>query len=144
VAKVPYECINTTCVYVCMCVYSLVHSFMPVENILIAFVDIVTRNCHFPAPSRNCMTHPQVRQDFPDMSHVPLHKKTIKQTLARTHSWLPQANVLSTNHDLLFCHQTPFQSHQSIVCSVGSCWVLLKPRVRSFSSLIWAKNNCQF
>jgi hypothetical protein len=31
------------------------------------------RNCHFPAPGRNCMTHRQVLRDIPDTSRVSLH-----------------------------------------------------------------------
>jgi hypothetical protein len=40
-----------------------------------AFADIVTCNCLLSAPGRNCMTHRQALQDFPDMSQVSLHKK---------------------------------------------------------------------
>jgi hypothetical protein len=39
-----------------------------------ASTDKVKHNCHFPAPGRNCMTHRQALQDFPDTSQVSLHK----------------------------------------------------------------------
>jgi hypothetical protein len=39
-----------------------------------AFTDKVERNCHFPVPGRNCITHRQALQGFPDTSHEPLHK----------------------------------------------------------------------
>jgi hypothetical protein len=42
--------------------------------IYIAFTDKQERNCLFPAPGRNCITHRQAIQDFPDTSQVSLHK----------------------------------------------------------------------
>jgi hypothetical protein len=38
------------------------------------FADLVTRNCHFLAPGRNCMSHRQALQDFLDTCQVSLHK----------------------------------------------------------------------
>jgi hypothetical protein len=40
-----------------------------------AFTDKVESNWHFPAPGRNCMTHRQGLQGFPDTSQVSLHTK---------------------------------------------------------------------
>jgi hypothetical protein len=39
-----------------------------------AFTDKLVRNCHFPAPGRNCTTHRQALQDFPDTTQVSLYK----------------------------------------------------------------------
>jgi hypothetical protein len=47
-----------------------------------AFTDKVERNCHFPAPGRNCMTHSQALQDSPDTSQALLHI-TLKLTFLR-------------------------------------------------------------
>jgi hypothetical protein len=38
------------------------------------FTDKPERNYHFPAPGRNCISHHQALQDFPDTSQVSLHK----------------------------------------------------------------------
>jgi hypothetical protein len=40
-----------------------------------AFTDKVERNCHFPAPGWNCMTHRQALQGFSDTSQVSPQKK---------------------------------------------------------------------
>jgi hypothetical protein len=37
------------------------------------FTYIPERNCHFPVPGRNCMTHRQALQDFLDTSQVSFH-----------------------------------------------------------------------
>jgi hypothetical protein len=39
-----------------------------------AFTDKFKRNCHFPTPDWNCITHYQVLQGFPDTSQVLLNK----------------------------------------------------------------------
>jgi hypothetical protein len=39
-----------------------------------AFADKVERNCHFPAPDWNFMTHRLALQGFADTSRVSLHK----------------------------------------------------------------------
>lgn len=39
-----------------------------------AFADKVERNCHFPGPGWNWMTHRQVLQGFPDACQLSLHK----------------------------------------------------------------------
>jgi hypothetical protein len=40
-----------------------------------AFTDKLKLNWHLAAPSRNCVTHSQELQDFPNMSQALLHKK---------------------------------------------------------------------
>jgi hypothetical protein len=42
--------------------------------LFIVVTDKVERNCYFPAPGWNCMTHRQELQDFPDTSQVSPHK----------------------------------------------------------------------
>jgi hypothetical protein len=51
--------------------------------LLPAFTDQVERNCHFPAPGWNCMTHRQALQGFPDTSQVSLHKNNKINLLCR-------------------------------------------------------------
>jgi hypothetical protein len=47
--------------------------------LFIVVTDKVERNCYFPAPGWNCMTHRQALQGFLDKSQLPLHKNnTIK------------------------------------------------------------------
>jgi hypothetical protein len=48
------------------------------------FTDKPERTCHFPAPGRNCMTHRQALQDFPDTSQVSLHKNKINLPFQKT------------------------------------------------------------
>jgi hypothetical protein len=44
------------------------------------YTDEVGRNCHFPVPGWNCMTHRQALQSFPDKNQVSLHKEIIQHT----------------------------------------------------------------
>jgi hypothetical protein len=58
-----------------------------------SFTDKPECNCHFPATGRNCMTHSQMKQDFPNMCQVLLHKNnkislpTLMQFLPRSRKW---------------------------------------------------------
>jgi hypothetical protein len=54
---------------------ALIDCLFKIFAICSAFTDKPERNCHFPAPGRNCMTHRQALHDFPDTSQVSLHKK---------------------------------------------------------------------
>jgi hypothetical protein len=47
--------------------------------IYIVFTDKVERNCHFPAPGWNCMTHREALQGFADTSQVSLRTKQSNQ-----------------------------------------------------------------
>jgi hypothetical protein len=54
-----------------------------------AFTDKVERNCHFPAPGWNCMTHRQALQCFPYTSQVSLHRNKINLSILQ--QFLPGA-----------------------------------------------------
>jgi hypothetical protein len=52
---------------------NIVLLFMPVAMLLYsAFTEKFERNCHFPAPSWNCMTQCHALQGFPDTNQVSL------------------------------------------------------------------------
>jgi hypothetical protein len=65
-----------------------------------AFTDKLERNCHFPASGRNCTTHCQALQDFPDTSQVSLHKNN-KFNLPILQEVL---KIMSLYETLLFCY----------------------------------------
>jgi hypothetical protein len=44
--------------------YSFTERLIVVASMYSAFADKPERNCHFPVPGRNCMTHLQALQDF--------------------------------------------------------------------------------
>jgi hypothetical protein len=56
------------------------------------FTDKVERNCYFPAPDWNCMTHRQALQGFPDTSQVSLHNNN-KINLITIKQFLPKAGT---------------------------------------------------
>jgi hypothetical protein len=75
--SVSYKTGNTSCTVQAyfITISCLEHSPLHFETLLYsALTDKVERNCHFPAPGWNCMTHRQALQDFPDTSQVSLHK----------------------------------------------------------------------